>query len=342
MAHKYVTIAEENIYGTPPASGWQGFPVYSDDHKANVRTLQSEAIVDGEQGPSAAGRRSVVLDAQGKIATDLASAGMVKLYRALFGPPVTTVLSPGKAWQHVYTTKDVASAVTLSTQVGRPFTGGGDDRDTYVGGAVTEGRFSQPPPPDSAGTGADGLARLELDVDYRTMLDPTAHAQHLPTYAVAELLFSVGTFSAQIGADLDDLADECLRQWELKLPTGVDTKDRCASSLLKDQPTRADLPAPTMDAGDWPYKLRDYYDAYLAGDVLALRAAWTAPAAYELDTGIVPSVTFDVAAFGFNDANATPQMARNERTKQQLPMAVLHNGVDPMVTMTVVSSDAVG
>ncbi|MCU1356385.1 MAG: hypothetical protein JWM89_1803 [Acidimicrobiales bacterium] len=333
----YANIALETTYGTPATTGYQGIRVADDGHESNVLVLQPGGIVYGAQGPETDGRRAVERDATGALKTYLPSAGILKMLQCTFGAPVTTELVEDEAYQYVFETSDIASLSSITTQIGRTFKAGGADRDTYAGGMVKEFRLAQAKAPAGGGTSDEGLAKTEFDMDYQRRVP--GFAVHLPTYPTPELYHSVGGLTFSIGTSLapEDLVAECIDSWALKYPTEIETDDTCASSLLKDKPTRAGVPKPTMDLG-WTYKHRDYYEAWLAGEVLAFQALYEPAGAIEISAGIKPSVTWDIAAFGFT--GKTPQMSESAKTKQDLPTDILWNRTNPMIRCTVVTSDA--
>lgn len=336
MAGKhYANLAREETYGTAPATGWAGAAVEDlGGHTPIVATLQPNFMKYGQQGPSTEGRRGLERGATGTIRAYLASAGLQTLLDGTFGPPEVTELAPGQAWESVYETSDEASLVSIATQVAREMKGGGLDRDTFVGGQVSEMRISQGLTPTSGGVTDEGLAKIEFDLNYQRR-DPS-HPERLPTYADPELYYAGGDFELLIGPDLDNLDDECLNEWALTVPTGLDLEDRCISTQVRDQASRGALPAPTMQMA-WTYKGRQYYDAWLTGSILALRAKWEPTGDLFIAPGIKPSVTIDIAAFGIN--GEAPQESATETTKQNLPSDVLWNETDPMITITVVSSE---
>lgn len=337
MAKQYLNLAREATFRTAPTTGWSGLAVMDlGGHEPNVVTLQPDTMVYGQQGPSTRGRRGLVRGGSATLKPYLESTGMALLWDAVFGEPTVTVLSAGNAWQYVYETSDVASAVTLAAQVARELgSGGGMDRDTFVGGQVTEFRLSQAKPPMASGVTDEGLVKLELDVNYADFKPATA--QYLPTYPDPEVVFSGGDLTLSIGPDLDNLEAECLDSWALTYPTGLDIENAaCMSSLVRDKAGRGAMPAPKIEAS-WTYKGRDYYDAWLAGEILACRAKWEATGV-ALAAGIYPKVQIDIAAFGLT--GSTAKESKTEATKQDLPSDVLWNHTDPMIRVTVVSSEA--
>lgn len=337
VGKNYVEFAPESVYGTAPTPGWKGIKVADDGHKANVLTLAPKGITRGQQGPTVEGRRAVPRDAAGTIKTYLMSNGLGAWLRAGFGSAVlSTPAGATNARKMVFTTTDAASAFSIATQIGREMKSGGVDHDTYVGGQITETRFMQSLAPESGGVTEEGLAKVEFDVAYQRM-DRAFAAHGSTTYIDPDLFFSIGEATLFIGADLESLTDRCLNKFEMKIPTGLDTNDQCINgSLVKEKAVRGSAPAPTLALG-WTYDGREYYDAYLDGEILAFRALWEAPEAYEIEAGFVPSVKIDVPAFQLSGDG--PQMSEDAKTTQDLPADVLHNLVDPMITVEVITSD---
>ena len=332
----YLNLALESEFGVAPATGWRGVAVEDlGGHKIDVRNMQPKAMIYGQQGPSTRGRRTLEGGAKGMIKTYLSSTGILAQLRLAFGEAAVTELVPDAAYQYVFSSAGIPSD-SIAVQLGREFGGGGQDRDTLVGGQASELRFAQTLLPASSGTSDEGLAKLELDVDYRKR--DAAAIERLPTYPDPELYNSVGECKIQVGPDLGSLADECLRAWAFKYPTGLVFDDPCVSSVYRNKAARVALPMPSLDM-EWTYKTRDYMDAYLAGDVLAMRASWQPTSeVYLLAPDIFPSVTIDIPAFQLT--GDTPEESADNKTTQKLPADVLWNETDEMVTVTVVTSEA--
>lgn len=336
-AKNYANIALEGTYGTPPATGWQGLLVRDDSHKVNVDMAFPMGIFYGQEGQPDDGIVVTQVGAEGTLKPYMPSTGIGLLLKSIFGNPVTTSLDTG-AYRHVFTTSSNASAVSLATQIGRTFKDGTADRDTYAGAMAKEWRVEQAKRSTSGAQGDESLAKMEVDLDYQRMIAPGDFAQKLPTYPTPELYHGAGAgFTASIGSNLGSLTGKCLTSVSFKFNTGLDVEDNCVSTVLKDKPTRGTEPEATLD-GEWSYAARDYYDAFVAGTPLAARLKWEGTAAStELATDIQPSLTIDIARFMFT--GETPEMARDAKTKQKLPMKVLKTSGSPLLTVTYVSSE---
>ena len=291
-------------------------------------------MVYGQHGPSTRGRRAQERGATGSIPAYLGSRGLLPLLDATFGFPEVTTLEPG-AYQAIYRTSSMASLVSLSVQVAREMKGAGLDRDTFVGGQVGQMTLTQGLAPTSSGVTDEGLSKIAFDMNYQRR-DP-AVPERLPTYPDEELFFNGGDHTLLIGEDLLNLEDECLTEWTLTVPTGLDFEDRCISTQVRDQATRGALPGPTMQQS-WTYKGRQYYDAWLEGEILALRSKWEPTGdVYITGTTTKPSVTVDIAAFALS--GEAPAESVDSATTQNLPSDVLWNETDPMIEITVVTGD---
>lgn len=332
----YLNIAREDTYGTAPTTGWVGCGVENlGGHTPIVATQQPQMMVYGQHGPSTRGRRTQERGATGSIPTYLGSRGLLPLLDATFGYPVDVELLEAGAWQATYETSSAASLVSLAVQVAREMKGAGLDRDTFVGGQVGQMTLTQGLAPTTSGVTDEGLSKIAFDMNYQRR-DP-AVPERLPTYPDQELYYNGGDHSLLIGADLLNLEDECLNEWTLTVPTGVDFEDRCISTQVRDQATRGALPGPTMQMA-WTYKGRKYYDAWLDGEILALRSRWEPTGdLFITGTATKPSFTVDIAAFALN--GDTPNESPTESTKQNLPTDVLWNETDPMIRITVVTGE---
>lgn len=336
-SNHYLNLAREGTFNEAPTSGWGGVAVTDlGTHSPIVVTQQPQTMVYGQHGPSARGRRGIVRGGTGTIKPYLQSAGLQVLFDAVFGPPAeVTELEPGLAWEYRWETSNVASAVSVSTQVARELKAGGIDRDTFTGGQVTQMMLAQAKPPMTSGVTDEGLAKLEFEVNYAGFSPSTP--ERLPTYPDPELVFSGADLTMWIGETLDSLEAECLDSWQLTVPAGLDIENAaCMSSIVRDLAGRGAMPEPKIEAS-WTYKGRDYYNAWLNGQILATRARWEATGV-EIAPAIVPSLQVDIAAMGMTGETATE--SRTESTKQNLPSDVLWNHEDPMVAVTVVCSEA--
>lgn len=336
MAGKnYVEIAHEATFATAPASGYRGVEAADDGHSVNVLTSQRSGIRRGQQGPLSLGAQTTVRGGAGTIKTELLSNGLGFLLRAVFGDPViTTPVGATAARKHVYATSDLASAFTLSTIIGRELQGGAVDHEVYTGGQVTEFKLAQGLGPDGGGSTSDTNAKLEFALDY-AKIDRVKTANGSTTYPTPLIAFGLGEATLSLGPDLENLENDCLDKFEFVYPTGLDLSTRCISaSLAREKAYRGSLPAPTLGLGR-KYDNRDLYDAFLDGDFMAFRAEWVGPVAIEDTT--FPSVTLDVPSIRFT--GSTPQMSQENSTTQDLPAEVLWNGTDPMVTLTLITTD---
>lgn len=338
MAGKnYINIVREQSYGVAPTTGWVGLPVEDlGGHTPVVPIIQPNVMRYGQQGPRARDRRAIERHATGMIKTPLVSAGLLLLLEATFGIPEVTELAAGEAYEYVFETDDMMSTSSFATQVGREFKGGGLDRDTFVGGQVDVMRLNQGLPANTSGVTDEGLAKLEFDVQYQRR-NPSV-PEYLPTYGDPEVHFTGGDLVLEVGPDLDNLAAECLNEFALVVPTGGDWEERCISTEIRDQVARGTLPAPTIQAA-WSYKARKYYDAWLSGELFALRSKWQPTGAVFLDAAesIKPSFQIEIPTFGLT--GETPVESATETTKQNLPSQVLYNDEDPMMRITVVTSE---
>lgn len=336
MAGKnHLLIAKEGTFGEAPASGYVGVAVEDlGGHEPDVMVRQPSVMVYGQHGPTTVGRRNVEGMWNGAIKTYLGSSGIGLLLGGIFGAPVTTELVADEAYQHVFTTNDTLSPWSFATQVAREFKSGSLDRDTLVGGQMGEMTLTQAML-GGAGTSDEGLTKVEFAMNYKRR-DSTVAAK-TPVYADPELYYSGGDHKLWVGPSLDeeDLVEKCLMAWTLKVPTGADFDPDCIGTTNRDKAARGALPEPTIEAG-WSYKGREFFDAYLNGTILAVRSRWE-PTGVEISDGIAPSVTVDVPAIGLN--GKVPQEQKDKSTKQDLGMNVLWNTVDPMITVTVISSE---
>jgi len=302
-------------------------------HTPIIANQQPDVMVLGQQGPTAQGARTIERGGTGTINTYVMSSLLGILFDATFGLAEVTELASGQAWEAVYETSSTLSPVTYSAQVAREFATSGLDRDTFVGGQVESLVLSQGLASTSGGTSSDGLARAVFASQYRPRASGVS--AYSPAYSPPDVFFSNADFLLSIGPDLDNLTDECLTEWALTIPTGW-AETPCISTTGRDKGVRGSLPAPTIAQG-WNYKHRTYYDAWADGDVLAQRAKWEPTGAVEIAPGIKPSVTVDIPAFRFT--GEVPTESATEPTSQSIPAEVLHNGSDPMITVTIVTNE---
>lgn len=342
MAKKnYMSLAPESVFGTAPNTGWLGAAVEDlGGHEPLVATQQPKTMLYGQQGPSARGRRTAIVGGGGAIKPYLESAGplLLLLLELTFGPPVVTELAEDEAWQRVYSSGGAAPAGSAASQVGREFKDGTQDRDTFVGGQVEKWSLSQGMASAASGVSDEGLVKTEWAMNYRTRV---SHAERLPVYADPEVTYSGSDWTLSVGPDLDTLTADCLDSWGLEWNTNLDFEGaQCATSAIRDKAGPGGHPTGAM-TGSWSYKDRGAYDAWLNGDILALRAKWEPVGIWlDGDETIHPSFTVDVPAFGMT--GATPKESADGATKQDLPREILwdeENDLD-MITVTVVSSDA--
>lgn len=336
----YISIAKELVFGTAPVNGWHGMVVEDlGGHNPVIVNQQNQGMVFKQQGPPVSGRRTSVRGAGGSLKPMLEFGGLAQLLllECTFGAPVVTELVEDEAWEYKFETGTTPDD-SIATQTGREFADGTQDRDTWVGGQVEKFTLSQGMAPSSSGVTDEGLLKAEWGMNYRTMV---AHPEKLPVYS-GELPYSGSDWTHSMGVDLDHLFEDCLDSWGLEWSTNLDFEGaRCASKTNRDKAGPGGF-ATGKITGAAKYKNRQLYDAWINGDVLALRSEWK-PEGIFLDAGntVNPSFTIDVPAFGM-EPDPSPKESKDAATKQDLPRQIMWDDVNdlPMMTVTVVSGDA--
>ncbi|HRW39295.1 MAG TPA: hypothetical protein P5254_16470, partial [Aquihabitans sp.] len=333
----YINVAREGTFATAPSTGWIGAAVQDlGGHAPAVVTQQPKLMTYGQQGQTSKGRSSRIRGGKGQIKPYLATPSrlMLELLEAAFGAPTVTELAAGEAYEWVFSTAAAVPAHSLAVQVGREYSGGGQDRDTFVGGQVEKVTFSQGMTPMTSGVTDEGLGKVQFDLDYATMKPFSDVTQYLPTYEDPDAYFSGGDWTFSIGEDLDNLVAECVDGFGLEFMPGLNFEDaQCASSAIRSKAGRGAMPSAKLTGTSWTYKGRDYLDAWLNGTVLAARSAYEVTSLWlDGDETIHPSITVDLPALGFT--GDVPKEDAERATKQDLPGDVLWNEDDDMVTVT--------
>lgn len=341
MARKnYMNIAFESVFGTAPATGWTGLVVEDlGGHNPVVANQQAAGMMYGQQGPLVSGRRTNIVGGGGEIKPwlEFSSLAMLMLLELSMGAPDVDEVVADEVWSYAFSTGKPVSTKSLASQVGREFKDGTQDRDTFVGGQVETWTLAQGMGPSSSGTSDEGLVKSVFKMNYRTLA--RAVAEHLPTYS-STFPYAGSDWTHSVGPDLESLVAECLDSWGLEFSPGLAFEDaKCATSAIRDKAGPGAMPSIKV-TGAASYKNREMYDAWLDGDVLALRARWE-PAGVFLDTDetVAPSFTVEIPAFGM-DADPTPKEQKEGATKQDLPRMAMWNGTDDMMTVTVVTDIA--
>lgn len=310
MAGKnWLTIAPEATFGTVPATGWTDIPVVDLGQASPIVTVQQADVMRrGQVAPTMDGQRVDTRGGTQTIKPYLATRGMLPLFAAAINEP--TITPSGGMNIHRFDLDDESPEATLAVQIGREFADGTQDLDTFAGGRPSVLRLAQGQSATSSGVSADGIPTLEVDMNYRVFSPSTTERTSV---AVDSVNYSGGDCTISIGPSLSSLSTECLNSFSLEMPTGFDFERRCISDAI-DKPGRVGLIQPTVSL-EWSYKDRTYYDAWINGTAMALRAEWALTVG-----GDAFSVRLDIPALMFT--GDAPVESNESVTTQSLPGSV--------------------
>lgn len=311
MAGKnWITVAPQfaGTFATAPVSGWADIPVVDlGGHVPIVARQQADVMVRDQVAPTLDGMRTVVRGGTGTIKPHLRTRGMLLYFAAILGEPTSSVVSGMN--RHRFDLGATMPTTAIAAQVGKEFSGGGQDKDSYWGGQPVSLKIGQGLASDQGGVSADGIPTVEVEMNYAQFDGNPA----LVTSAILEALnYSGADCTTWIGPTLDDLDEECFTEFGLEIPSGFDLANaRCISSTSRDQAGRAGEIAAKLTLGR-SYKNRLFYDAWINGTPMAQRTVWSLT-----DGGNDFSVTIDIPCI--LPTGDAAQESKTEVTKQNIP-----------------------
>lgn len=329
----FLVMGDEATFNTM-ASSFRGVRTADDSFESRTFASEVGGIAEGDTGDMLEGFRQSDRGGVHTVKPYLTSNGLGFLFRALFpNAAITTPMGATDARQMVFSTGAAASSRSLSVVVGREDETGAVTVDGYTGGQATNAKFGQALSAAS-GSGDNDKATFELTADYVNHPRPTSAPGSRPYPSILSS-FVAEDCTLSIGADLESLESACLNKFGLMIDTAIDVSPTCIGPSWREKARRGGQEKITLDLG-WRYKGRDYFDAWLNGTPLAFQAKWE-DTTVEIEEGIHPSLTIDVACFTFNGKD--PVSAAAAATEQDLPGIVRNNAVDPKVTVTLITSD---
>lgn len=317
-----ILLGKETTYGTA-ASLTRAFEGKADSFKreqnyidsigfrANMEALRSDRFVVENLGGT------------GELELDILNKGFGMLFEGMFGTSTgPTQQGATIAYSQTHTTDDTGPTSSYTIQVLRSVVGGTTQQFTHLGAVVTGWTISQD---------VNGLANLKVSYDFRDV--ETSTSAGTPSYPAGTTPFAWN----QVTVTLDPNGSATVlqpRDFSFSADLGFDTnRRRLTSSGLKAQPVRNSVPSYTGSM-TVDFEGLTEYNRWVNGDVFALRVAWTGAV---IESSYNYTLQLDLPAVQYT--GESPVASLSELSSQPLPFRALHDGTNPVVTLTYISTD---
>lgn len=301
-----ISIGAESAYGVA-ATATEGYEGQADSWKVAPEFMESKGFRAGLQTVRADRRRIVDMGGEGELELDLLDAGARSLLRAAFD----TMTVAGEV--ATFTTSTNAQSPSFTAQMVRPKVDGGVVAYRHLGCVVTEWEFEQE---------VDNPLKFKSTFDFQTV----SHAGPalLVTYPDEAVAYdwTRGTVYLTRGGVEKAVA---VTKWSAKGARGFKTDRRFVrGNQLKEQPKRAELPAYEGELEvEFDSTTLPLYEAFIAGEVLGFRVAYT---------GVTQDTAFSLKAPAIQFTGESPEASLDDLTRMTLPFMILDPGTSAAVT----------
>ena len=312
-----IHLGIEGNYGTfqTPSRSFEG---QGDGWKAERQYLDSVGFRSGIHTTRSDRRRSHTLGGEGALELDVMDKGLGMVLRGLFGGEAIAQIGATNAYEQTFESGQNPADVSYSAQMVRSLAEGGTAVFSHTGVVPTSFAIDQ---------ALDEILKLKIEYDLQDVVISEAEAS--PDYPADILPFDW----ADCAIEIDDVPVDMM-SFSLEGELAMKTDRRfLRRSVLKKKPRRNAHPtySGTLEA---EFESLDRYLEFMAGTTHKLSASWVGE---EIETGQNHSLTITLAEVMWE--GETPEASLTEMTKQDLPFRVLHNGVDPAVSVSYVSTD---
>lgn len=313
-----VHLGAESTYGTPAALT-RSFEAKDDDFEREHEYLSSVGARAGMQGERSDRQAVINMGGKGSLDVDFLNKGMGLVVQGLLGTTTgPTQVSGTIAYSQVHATSKDGPSTSYTIQWIRPTADAATQQFTHKGCVVTGWSLAQE---------VGEYLRLKADYDFQDV--DTTTAAGTAVYPASTEPFHWGQAVVNLGGSPVDM-----RSLGFEADLGFKLNRRyLRGSVLKKQPRRQTLPTYGGNLkGDFESMTR-YLD-FVNGTVLALQVVWTGGL---IVSGQSFTVTLDCPAIQFR--GNSPHAQRDDLSNIDLPFKVLDNGANPMVSLTLKSTD---
>ncbi|MET8691726.1 phage tail tube protein [Streptomyces bauhiniae] len=299
-----IGIGQEAAYGTlsPVVEGYEG---HADSWKTEREFIESVGFRAGMQTARADRRNIVNMGGEGELEVDLLDAGAGSLLSAAFDKVTVTEAAGVRTW--VFETQSVSAAPSFSAQMVRPGTDGTKGVYKHVGCVATGWSLSAE---------AENAVTLSVEFDFQDV--QVGGAEVAPTYPAAAFPYDWTRTAVELKRGGTAVAFDTTKL-EISGDLGLKTDRRfLRGNALKKKPVRNALPTYEGSLeGEYNAASQDLYDAFVAGEVCALRVALT---------GVLPESSLTVECPAVQFTGDSPESSTDDVTTHSLPYRVLDPG----------------
>jgi hypothetical protein len=309
-----ISIGAETAYGVS-ATTTTGYEGQADSWKTAREFIESNGFRAGRQTIAANRRRIVDMGGEGEIELDLLDSGAGALLRACWDALTVTPAVGEGASTLVYTTAPKPTGPSFTSQMVRPKVDGGTVAYRHVGCVVTEWELAQE---------VEEPLKLTASFDFQTVSHSAAPVDELPiAYPDDAVAYDWTRGTVYLSRNGVETAVAVLK-WSVKAARGLKTDRRAVrSNALKRLPVRAEVPVYEGELEvEFDSSTLPLYEAFIAGEVLGLRVAYTGVT--ESGTGTGASLELVAPAVQFT--GESPESSLDDVSMMTLPFRVLDPG----------------
>jgi len=318
-----IHIGKESTYGTPvtPSRSFEGM---ADSFKRDQERLESTGMRAGMQGVRSDRVVQVNMGGTGSLEVDVLNKGMGMLLEGLAGTTAgPTQVASTSAYTQTHANSAAGPTESYTVQVVRPMVDGANKAFTHHGCKPTAWSVKQD---------VSGLLKLSVDYDFEDVETATAEASAV--YPASTLPFA--WTNAVVTIDSTEFCYATSFSMDADLAMKTDRRYLCSSAPLKGVPVRSGL-ASFTGSFDADFASTTQYDAWVAGTVFDMNIKWSM-AADLIESGHTYEFELDFPAVQWT--GESPEASNSDVSKHSMPFTVLDNGSDPMVTVSVKSTDS--
>ncbi|MEV0126348.1 phage tail tube protein [Streptomyces sp. NPDC050703] len=317
-----IGIGREDSYGTLSAVV-EGYEGQADSWKTSREFIESVGFRAGMQTARADRRNIVNMGGEGELEVDLLDAGAASLLSAAFDK-VTVTESAGMRVT-VLETSDVSEAPSFSAQMVRPGTDGSKVAYKHLGCVATEWSLTAE---------VEEATKLAVTFDFQDVAHTSAPAEIVaPVYPAAAYPYDWTRTAVQLSRGGAAVAFDAT-SLELTGELGLKTDRRfLRANELKKRPVRNAVPTyeGTLE-GEFSASSMGLYEAFIAGEVCALKVTFT---------GVLAGSSLTVEAPAIQFTGESPEAATDEVTVHNLPFRILDPGTAAALKLTYVEPGTV-
>lgn len=320
-----VHFGKETTYGTP-VTPTRSFEALVDDWKREQAQIESNGMRADNQATRSDRRHQINMGGKGTLRVDFLTGGMGMILEGLLGSlSGPTQVAATSAYEATFASTDTLPDESFTVQIERQYADdSGQEEFTHHGCKATGWKLRQ--------NANNEALKLEVEYDFEDVDIATAAAT--AAYPSGTDFFDWTMCAVSIdGSSFDEV-----RTMEFAANLMAKTDRRyLRGSALKKEPVGTALPVYTGKL-DSDFIKTEFYDDFVAGNIVPIVFTWTDPNANAIDTGQTHTITLTLQACQFD--GESPQQGITNPATQAMPFKVLYDGTNPAVSLVVKSADS--